>query len=286
MEGRHRAKTPEEIAQEKADEEMARRLQEEYDSADREARKRPKTSNHNTTDEPKRRETAAERRLREVKMQHTHKTTGTSSGFAWAGDCAKGLVELMFLPQTAKRKYSSPPVEYRRMGTPGKRLSSEAREIMCAGDRDFDENDYETLVKLEDVKVGLDKHVLSSFPCYAYRGRHIHPHQEPPEKSVEVIVVDDDDDDDDDDDGKGERHKSEGSNNSKTNPTNTKKEAEKKVEEEEEVCPICLEKFEFGDYVRRLPCLDLFHMDCIDKWLSESTKCPVCRIDCRQELDV
>ena len=67
-----------------------------------------------------------------------------------------------------------------------------------------------------------------------------------------------------------------------------KKEAEKKVEEkeEEEVCPICLEKFEFGDYVRRLPCLDLFHMDCIDKWLSESTKCPVCRIDCRQELDV
>lgn len=286
MEGRQRAKTPEEIAQEKADEEMARMLQEEYDSVDREVRKQSKTNNHNATGEPKQRETAAaERRLRVVEVHNAHKTAGTSERFTGVdhslGDYAKVFAQKIFIPQNPKRKHSSSSsTSYRWTGTPGKRLSSETREIMCAGDRDFDENDYETLLKLEDVKVGLDKHVLSSFPCYAYRGRHVHPHPAPPEKSAEVIVVNDDDDDDDD--GKGERHQSEGSSSSSTS-TVTKKEAEKE-EEEEEVCPICLEKFEFGDYVRRLPCLDLFHMDCIDKWLSENTKCPVCRIDCRQEL--
>lgn len=42
-------------------------------------------------------------------------------------------------------------------------------------------------------------------------------------------------------------------------------------------CSICLE--EIGQYHigRQLQCRHFFHPDCIDEWLLESRKCPMCR---------
>ena len=34
-------------------------------------------------------------------------------------------------------------------------------------------------------------------------------------------------------------------------------------------CSVCLEPFVTGDEVKRLPCLHIFHVSCIDKWLKE-----------------
>jgi len=48
---------------------------------------------------------------------------------------------------------------------------------------------------------------------------------------------------------------------------------------EEEKCPVCLSEFENDERVRCLPCTHLFHMDCIDRWLSVNKKCPVCRLN-------
>ncbi|PQM33333.1 RING-H2 finger protein ATL54-like [Prunus yedoensis var. nudiflora] len=42
-------------------------------------------------------------------------------------------------------------------------------------------------------------------------------------------------------------------------------------------CAICMEDFEGGVEVSRLPCLHLYHGDCIVQWLETSHLCPLCR---------
>ncbi|KAI4799394.1 hypothetical protein KUCAC02_016962, partial [Chaenocephalus aceratus] len=32
-------------------------------------------------------------------------------------------------------------------------------------------------------------------------------------------------------------------------------------------CVICMMDFEYGDPIRFLPCMHIYHMDCIDDWL-------------------
>ncbi|XP_057338956.1 E3 ubiquitin-protein ligase arkadia isoform X1 [Microplitis mediator] len=56
----------------------------------------------------------------------------------------------------------------------------------------------------------------------------------------------------------------------------------KKVENGEdamEKCTICLSEFEDFESVRRLPCMHLFHIDCVDQWLCTNKRCPICRVD-------
>jgi len=42
-------------------------------------------------------------------------------------------------------------------------------------------------------------------------------------------------------------------------------------------CNICLESFSKGDDVKTLPCLHMFHSQCIDTWLSRKAECPCCK---------
>lgn len=49
---------------------------------------------------------------------------------------------------------------------------------------------------------------------------------------------------------------------------------------EEEECALCLSSFEEDDMCRVLPkCKHMFHQECTDKWLMESSSCPVCRAE-------
>ena len=42
-------------------------------------------------------------------------------------------------------------------------------------------------------------------------------------------------------------------------------------------CPICLEHFRVGNRRTTLPCMHLFHSECMKRWLTGgSDKCPVC----------
>ncbi|KAL5554006.1 hypothetical protein UlMin_041407 [Ulmus minor] len=44
-------------------------------------------------------------------------------------------------------------------------------------------------------------------------------------------------------------------------------------------CAVCLEGFSERKYRLCLPCLHVFHENCIVSWLLESTSCPLCRFE-------
>ncbi|XP_030621106.1 E3 ubiquitin-protein ligase RLIM [Chanos chanos] len=44
-------------------------------------------------------------------------------------------------------------------------------------------------------------------------------------------------------------------------------------------CQICFCDYTEGDRLRMLPCLHDYHVECIDRWLSDSATCPICRTD-------
>jgi len=47
----------------------------------------------------------------------------------------------------------------------------------------------------------------------------------------------------------------------------------------EPCCVVCLDEFENGQQLRRLPCGHEFHQGCIDKWLARRRLCPLCNQD-------
>lgn len=51
-----------------------------------------------------------------------------------------------------------------------------------------------------------------------------------------------------------------------------------------EKCTICLSEFEEDEDVRRLPCMHLFHIECVDQWLATNKRCPICRVDIEAHL--
>ena len=50
-----------------------------------------------------------------------------------------------------------------------------------------------------------------------------------------------------------------------------------KLDEEKKKCLICLEIFKEGDNTIVLPCIHIFHSDCIKKWLQKQKVCPLCK---------
>ena len=44
-------------------------------------------------------------------------------------------------------------------------------------------------------------------------------------------------------------------------------------------CVICLYEFKIGDKVCTLPCLHIFHIDCLRNWIIRDTSCPICKLD-------
>ncbi|XP_021296630.1 E3 ubiquitin-protein ligase RING1-like [Herrania umbratica] len=44
-------------------------------------------------------------------------------------------------------------------------------------------------------------------------------------------------------------------------------------------CIVCLEEFEEGEILKRLPCLHHYHGDCIIPWLRIRATCPLCRYE-------
>lgn len=50
-------------------------------------------------------------------------------------------------------------------------------------------------------------------------------------------------------------------------------------ESKDEMCVICIVDFEKDAALRMLPCKHKFHTKCIDQWLANNSKCPICRTE-------
>ncbi|KAL0560618.1 hypothetical protein IC582_001027 [Cucumis melo] len=51
----------------------------------------------------------------------------------------------------------------------------------------------------------------------------------------------------------------------------------KRLPKEDPECCICLVKYRDEEEVRQLPCSHFFHLKCVDKWLSITSSCPLCK---------
>lgn len=51
------------------------------------------------------------------------------------------------------------------------------------------------------------------------------------------------------------------------------------VDKEEPSCSICLCEYEMGEPVMRLPCNHIYHESCLDSWVSNHVRCPLCNYD-------
>ncbi|XVF74643.1 hypothetical protein PTKIN_Ptkin13bG0127700 [Pterospermum kingtungense] len=52
---------------------------------------------------------------------------------------------------------------------------------------------------------------------------------------------------------------------------------ERMISGEDAVCCICLAKYADNDELRELPCIHVFHVECVDKWLKINASCPLCK---------
>lgn len=58
---------------------------------------------------------------------------------------------------------------------------------------------------------------------------------------------------------------------------------EQKYKEERNIeCSICLSEYEKDDLVTLLKCDHIYHIDCINNWIKNNSKCPVCKYDLNQ----
>ena len=51
----------------------------------------------------------------------------------------------------------------------------------------------------------------------------------------------------------------------------------KKLDKDKQNCVICMEDFKNGDKSTNLPCLHMFHTNCIQSWLKTQNTCPICK---------
>jgi hypothetical protein len=51
------------------------------------------------------------------------------------------------------------------------------------------------------------------------------------------------------------------------------------ISERHDECCVCKVNFEAGEQVKELPCVHVFHPECVDRWLQQRNFCPMCRYE-------
>lgn len=59
----------------------------------------------------------------------------------------------------------------------------------------------------------------------------------------------------------------------------------RELETNQETCSICRDNFSELSVVRKLSCGHIFHIECIDTWFETNIRCPLCRVDLRDNAE-
>ena len=58
-----------------------------------------------------------------------------------------------------------------------------------------------------------------------------------------------------------------------------------KLSEDKKRCTICLEDFKNNDDTIILPCIHIFHEECIKNWMKQNDSCPICKYQIKTEIN-
>jgi len=150
-------------------------------------------------------------------------------------------------------------------------------------DRDFNPNDYEVLLRLdEEVRArtftGIPQSQINRLPTFILKGDDVAKLKEDASKSVSSSTPPP---------SASPASSSRSLTPSSPKPTKpssssssaTNASASTPAESNVRKCAVCLELQLPGQTLRALPCLHNFHIDCIDPWLRIKPVCPICHID-------
>ncbi|KAF2073057.1 hypothetical protein CYY_005640 [Polysphondylium violaceum] len=141
-------------------------------------------------------------------------------------------------------------------------------------DRDFDSNDYDMLLALDDDNQnygGAKKEQIDLLPLHSLSSK----------KDLESLFnsgcmdfckteIKETKKDEADTSSSGSKVDNIDDSSSSSNLNNSQQQKD---------CSICLEGFKIGDSIRTLPCVHHYHRECIDQWLKIKSVCPVCKLD-------
>ena len=162
--------------------------------------------------------------------------------------------------------------------------------------REIDANDYALLLQLEDVPVankGATDIEISMLPTFrfglesrkrinsGYDADNLSKRRKANRKTKPIIIIDDNEvieileDDEENDPVVASCSSSSSSTCSRFTTLSPSTESTEESCSENKKCCICLEEYEVGDEMMRLPCLHFFHRDCLVPWLTNNCTCPI-----------
>lgn len=146
---------------------------------------------------------------------------------------------------------------------------------MLMTDRDFDSNDYEMLLALdEDTPTKMLQAAtageISRLPVYSYRGSAVRGARASDTSSSS---------------SSSSSLSSSSSSSSSAADSSCRCSDAEDSDDPRVKCHVCLEPFVVGESLKLLPCFHQFHADCIDRWLVERAVCPVCKTSIRSDVD-
>lgn len=189
--------------------------------------------------------------------------------FALAGVAADGAARTRVRHFRAHRHFTGERAAYVR--------TSQRLAMM---DRDFTAADYEMLLDLDNNSQrlrrfleGASHETVSRLPTYIFRKRKEKPTGEPGAGGADAP------------EGEAADGKKAGSANDLPSLHHDDDSDSPEIAgATAKSCTICLEDFEDGMKIRILPCFHRFMADCIDPWLVQQARCPVCKYSIQEVL--